>query len=236
MTFKEKMQESFTSFTKTERQKFRELPGISKKLRYIWDYYRYWILIPILVIAACWSIGSNIYNNLKYDQIFYCAVLNNALPDEIVTPLTEDFAAYYGLDPESETMLIDTSYVTTDPDPQIVYAASQKINAMISTRDVEIIMGEGDEVETFASEGLFYDLSEILPAETYHALSEYMIEYTYNDTYDNTSETAPFIMDLSQSELAKNGILSAQNPMAGIVINSDNPDVAVKFIEYIFGL
>lgn len=225
---------SLKESAKTERKKFRELPGISKKIQYIWDYYRYWILGTVVAIAFCWSIGSSVYHNMKYTQIFYCAIFNNMLPDEILESMETGFADYYGLDPESETMHFDSTYILSDDDPESTYMTVQKIGAMVASKTVDVMIGDAFTLAQYASDGYFYNLKELLSPESYEALSEYMIEYTY--TENDVSVTSPCAIDLSQSELVKNGTIYVEEPIAGIVINSENPLVAAEYIEYIFGL
>lgn len=225
---------SIKESTKQERQKIRELPGLGKKIEYIWEYYRYWILGIIIAIAFCCSMGSSIYNNLKYTQIFYCAIFNNPLPDALTASMETGFSDYYGLDPESETMHFDSTYLLTDDDPQTTYMTVQKIGAMIASKTVDVMIGDEFTMAQYAADGYYYDLKEILPPETYEALSKYMVEFTY--TEDDVSVTAPYMIDLTQSELVKNGTIYVEEPLVGIVINSEHPLVAVEFIEYIFGL
>lgn len=218
---------------KRERQKFSELPTLSKKLEYIWDYYRYWILGIAVAIAFCVSIGSSIYHNIKYTQIFCCAIFNNPLPDDIASSLESGFSDYYGLDPESETMYFDHSYIISeDGDPDTNYITIQKIGAMVASKSIDVMAGDEFTIGQYAIDGYFYNLEELLPAETYEALSEYMVSYTYEEE----GITAPYAIDLSQSDLVKNGTIYVEDPIAGIVINSQHPLVAVEFLEYIFGL
>ena len=130
-------------------------------------------------------------------------------------------------------MHFDSTYVISeDGDPQTNYVTIQKIGAMVASKSVDVILGDGFTLAQYAVDGYFYDLKDLLPAETYEALSEYMVDYTYLEE----NITAPFVIDLSQSELVKNGTIRMENPIAGVVINSENPLVAVEFLKYIFGL
>ena len=125
---------SIKQAAKEERQKFHEIKGFSKKAGYIWDYYRYWIIGTIAAIAFCISIGGSIYHNIKYTQIFYCAIFNNPLTDEALVSLETDFGAYYNLNPKNETMHFDSTYVISeDGDPQTNYVTIQKIGAMVAS-------------------------------------------------------------------------------------------------------
>ena len=228
------IRESIKQSSREERKKISELPGLGKKIEYIWEYYRYWIIGILVAVAFCWSMGSSIYNNIKYTQVFYCAIFNNPLPDEYMTAMETGFSDYYGLDPESETMHFDSTYILSEDDTQATYMTVQKIGAMISSKSVDVMIGDRFTLEQYAVDGYYYDLSEILPPETFEALSDYMVEFTY--TEDDVSITAPFMLDLTQSELVKNGTIYVEEPLIGIVINSQNPLVAVEYIEYIFGL
>lgn len=216
-----------------ERQKFSEIEGFSKKAGYIWDYYRYWILGAIVAVAFCISIGSSIYREIKYTQVFYCAIFNNPLNDEALASMETDFSGYYGLNPNSETMHFDCSYLISEGgDVQTNYVTIQKIGAMVTAKSVDFMLGDEFTMGQYAADGYFYDLTELLPAETYAALSDYIISYTSLET----GASVPCAIDLSQSELVKNHTIYVQNPVGGIVINSQNPLVAVEFIKFLFGL
>lgn len=228
------IKESIKSSARAERKKISEIPGFAKKVQYIWDYYRYWIIGIAVAIAFCISIGTSIYNNIKYTQVFYCAIFNNPLPDEYLENIETEFSAYYGLDPESETMHFDSTYVMDDSDPQTAYMTIQKIGAMIASKSVDVMLGDAFTIEQYAVDGYFYDFKEIMSPETYAALSPYMKEYTYVE--NNISYTGPYLIDLTQSKLVQDGVIYVDEPLAGIVINSQNPLVAVEFIEYLFGL
>lgn len=228
------IKDSIKSSARAEKKKISEIPGFKKKAQYIWDYYRYWIIGIACGIAFCISIGASIYNNIKYTQIFYCAIFNNPLPDEYLTDIETEFSAYYGLDPESETMHFDSTYVIDESDSQTTYMTIQKIGAMIAAKSVDVMLGDEYTLAQYAVDGYYYDFKDIMSEETYNALLPYMVEYTY--TEDDISYTGNYLIDLSQSKLVQDGMLYVEEPLAGIVINSQNPLVGVKFIEYIFGL
>lgn len=228
------IKESIKSSARAERKKISEIPGFGKKIQYIWDYYRYWIIGIACAIAFCISIGTSIYNNIKYTQVFYCAIFNNPLPDEYLENIETEFSAYYGLDPESETMHFDSTYVLDDNDPQTAYMTIQKIGAMIASKSVDVMLGDEFTLAQYAVDGYYYDFKDIMSEETYNALLPYMVEYTYVE--EDVSYPGMYLIDLTKSKLVQDGIIYVEEPLAGIVINSQNPLVAVEFIEYIFGL
>lgn len=228
------IKDSIKSSADAEKKKISEIPGFWKKVQYIWDYYRYWIIGIACGIAFCISIGHSVYTNMKYTQIFYCAIFNNPLPDEYLETVETEFSSYYGLDPESETMHFDSTYVIDESDSQTTYMTVQKIGAMIAAKSVDVMVGDEFTLAQYAVDGYYYDFKDIMSEETYRALSPYMVEYTY--TEDGTAYPGMYLIDLTQSKLVQDGILYVEQPLAGIVINSQNPLVGVKFIEYIFGL
>lgn len=224
---------SIKQAAREERKKFSEIEGFPKKVGYIWDYYRYWILGIAAAVAFCISIGSSIYHNIKYTQIFYCAIFNNPLPDETLASIETDFSDYYGLNPNSETMHFDSTYIINENgDPQTNYVTIQKIGAMVASKSVDFLMGDEFTVTQYATDGYFYNLEELLPTDVYNALSDYIISFPQLE--DNS--VVPCALDLSKSKLAESGTLYTNQPIGGIIINSENPLVAVEFIKFIFGL
>lgn len=228
------IKDSIKSSAHAEKKKLSEIPGIRKKIQYIWDYYRYWIFGIICAIAFCISIGNSIYTNMKYTQIFYCAIFNNPLPDEYLDNIESGFSDYYGLDPESETMYFDSSFTIAEEDGESTYMTIQRLGAMVAAKSIDVMIGDDYAIGKYAEDGYFYDFKDILSEETYQALLPYMVEYTYTD--EDISYPGMYLIDLSQSKLVQDGIIYIDEPLAGIVINSQNPLVAVTFIEYLFGL
>lgn len=218
---------------KQERKKFREIQGFSKKAGYIWDYYRYLIFGIIIAAAFAVSIGNTIYRNIKYTQIFYCAIFNNYMTDDMLTGLQDGFEAYYELDPESETMYFDSSYMLSEKeeDFEAAYATVQKIGAMVAAKTVDVMMGDEYTLAQYAEQSYFYNLEEILPPDVLDAVSGYLLYYTGEEGLN-----LPYALDISSSRLVQDKIIYTTDPVLGIVVNSKHPEVAVEFIRYAFGL
>lgn len=224
---------SIKDAAKEERQKFHELQGFQKKAGYLWDYYRFHFLGTVLAIAFIWSMGTTIYNNIRYTEIFYCAVINNYMTEETSTALHDSFAEYYGLDPESELMSFDAGFTISDKPEnyEVAYASVQKLGAMMASKGIDCMIGDEAIIGSYAIDDCFYDLEALLPSDVFEAISDSICYYEGTDGVERA-----YVLDLSNTPLKESASLFVDPPLLGVVINSEFPDVAVEFIKYAFGL
>lgn len=224
-----------------ERMTFQEIPGFKKKAQYIWDYYHKPFIVLVIIAAMVISAGVSIYNNLKYETVFYCSLINNVVTDEDTDLLETDFAAYYDLDTSCEKVVFDSTlrinYSPEDLDTEASYVSYQKFSAMISARIIDCTISDNSVTSVWAEGGTFYNLEELLPADVLSQISDHLVYYTmYEDENDTTGTYAPYAVDLSGTKWAKNSSIYLKQPLFSIVINAKYPDAAVAFIKYAFGL
>lgn len=222
---------SLKESARAERQKFKEIRGFKKKAGYIWDYYRFFIIGSIVTIALVYSLGSTIYHNIKFQEVFYCAIFNNYITDEQLSNLVDDFSDYYKINPENQYATIDDGFsyggsLATQSD----YASIEKIGAMISAKMVDCMAGNDDIIGQYAIDGALYDLETLLPADIYAAISDAVCWYSPA----SGGEERPYTIDLSKT--LKKELFYTDSPRLGVVINSEHTDAAVAFIQYLFGL
>lgn len=225
---------SFKESVHDERKKFRELKGFKKKFQYLWDYYRYPFFGTIIAIAICISLGTTIYHNIKYEEIFCMAVINNFVRDEQRQATEQAFSEYYGLDPDSQTLSILGDFTIRgdgDGDFEATFASMQKLVAMMSAASIDTMLGDAAFMESYALDGTFYNLEELLPPDIFEELSEYCYYYKGEDGVER-----PYLLDLSSSIVKEQLGLYVEPPLIGVVVNSSHPDVAVQFLMYAFGL
>lgn len=223
MSFKNKIQE--------EKTKLRELT-FKKKFEYIWEYYKVHIVGTFLFLIFAGSLGNSVYQNIKYEDILSCAIVNNTLLEENRDYISDSFSEYYQLDEESETLIFDDSFhIDLDQPNESTYASTQKFAAMVAAKSIDTTIADISFFENHADEGVFYDLSTLLSEDLYIQIEDYL--YYAKDEEGNEK---PFGLNLSSSHLVKGAGLYIQPPILSVIINSQHPDVAIEFIQYAFNI
>lgn len=222
---------SWKESVKSEWQKFKEIPNFKKKMEYIWDYYRFFIIGAIFILLLGYPLSSSIYHKINFKEVFYCAIFNNPIADPQYTELIDSFSDYYHLNSDTQYITINDSfsysgYLVTKAD----YRSMQKIGAIISSKTLDCMIGNDDIINQYATDNALYDLETILPSDIYDTISDALCWYSPT----SGGEKRPYTIDLSMS--TKKDLFYTDSPRLGIIINSQHTDAAIAFIRYLFGL
>ena len=89
--------------------------GPGEKLGYIWDYYKWPILLGLVLLLV---LGSVLHRNLtKKEPVVYLALANVALGEDLQRELTEGYLLHAGLDGRrQEVYLYLDLYLSDDPE------------------------------------------------------------------------------------------------------------------------
>lgn len=209
-----------------------QLKNLTKKqkLTYFKDYYLKFVIVGIILLIGAGSvINTTIINPQKtvltLATINECQLLDTEGPINIlteylaVTDKNENVnVAYYNLDDYQMNM----AFVT--------HAAAGGLDLVICTEDY---FTQGSE------QGMFLDLKEFLPEETYNLLSDRIIMGRRVDEYDEQSNPISYLeekaygIDLTGSIAYKEFGGMYENPVLCVISSVANPDNAIKTISYL---
>jgi len=219
---------------------FKDIKGFRKKAQYIWEYYHILFFALILCAGLIGGVAYSVYQNMKYDTIFYCTIINNNLSQDTHNLLTEDLSAYYKLDKESQIITIDNSFVIdyaeNSPNQENTYYSVEKLTALIAARSVDCFLADREVTEAYATTAAFYDLNQLLPQDMLDVLSDRLITYTAYDSEEAPGIDGAYAIDISDTEFAKKYGIYLDSAYVGVVINSEHTDSAISFLRFIFGL
>ena len=222
----------FKKFFKEEGAKLKDMT-FGEKLEYIWEYYKVHIIITALVIFFTVSIIKVVYNNIKYEEIFHCAVVNSIMSGSEEDYIREGFGEYLEIDEEHDLLTFDSSYMflwdeisynTSD----VTYTSRMKVAAALGARTIDVFVADTTYIESGAPETQFHDLSEVLPADLY-AVVEPNIIYAE----DENGVSRPFAINISGTHLDKE-VFYQEPPCLAIVSNTQHLDAAIEFVKYAF--
>lgn len=213
---------------RSEREKFRSMSG-KDRLWYIWAYYKFHIFGVLVAIGILWSIGGAMYQK-SFDTVLYCMYLNNRSETELDTaPLEQGFSEYLGLGAK-QLITTESTYISYGDDAtEFSYASMAKITALVASKELDIFIGDDENMEHYASMDGLSDLEAELPKETLDLVYDRLV---YAAGTDGTEYACG--ISLAGTWFAEESHLAQDPPILSIIINSVHKDTAIALIHYIF--
>lgn len=204
----------------------KELPP-KKRVAYIWEYYKVWILIGLFAI---YSIISGIYQYATAKEpLFQMIMLNGSISlDERI--FAEDYLtdAGYSIDDyeiKVSTMTMHFNEFSYADD----YNTMQSFVARITSGDIDLISAPKDLFDPYGKEGYLMDLTKVFSEDELLKYKPYLV-YT---TDDLTNTTYPCAFDFSQNEWVKKHAYYTDSCHYGIIYDCSNIEQVKQFLTYI---
>lgn len=217
---------------KTEKEKLRDLTP-KGRVTYLWEYYRLKALGVILAVAIIIYIVYQILTPNIGTQ-FYVALINNTIDNEIIEEVSNDFSDALQLNPETETIMFNTSlYFGNEVEYNVSNATSKQVLATyVAAQEVDVIIAPESEFKTYAYYGYFDRISSQLPTDLYTKLSDH---FYFSDLEDDPEKNVYGIY-LTDTELFANNAVNTDPYILGIVVNSEHKGNSIEFLRYLFDI
>lgn len=191
-----------------ERKKMRG-KGLKANLEYFWDYYKIHTIVAVFAAILLGILIHDIRNNKPYG--FYAMMLNCAA-SEAQTALENEFAPIAGIDTSAYDCLIDTtSSFHTQTFDELTVATSQKIMAVMSAKELDVIAADIPTMLFYANQETFLDLRTVYSEEELKSFGDRLIyvdqaylDYLSSDEYQNYISTGEFDENNKFAVLADN--------------------------------
>lgn len=178
---------------------------MKKKLQYIWDYYKWYFIIPIIVLFFAFSIISSFIENNKPKDISIAFVnANENLVEQIEDIFDGKDILIYDDFFQSQTQSLDTDSV----------ANIQKFSALLTNGGFDVAFSPDYSVEMFEKNNAYVNLEEFLPDELYKSVSKDL-----------------FFCENSEGENIPVGIVIEQNQILTVSNYAKNTDYIIYLIE-----
>ena len=166
------MNEKLKSEIKNEKKKLSRMT-FGQKAEYIFEYYRFPIIVTVVVIILVVSILKTLINNKPLG--FYAMFLNGSGQEMSVgaDELVKRFAEYAEIDGGKEKVVIDTT-ASFNPNVNSQYTMAQnaKITALFASHDLDAMVIDPGVFTYYALSGAFADLREVLSDEEFRRYEE----------------------------------------------------------------
>lgn len=220
----------------TEREKLSDMTGAEK-----WDYFKQYYFKKLLAFIVIFGfLGFLLYEvfSPKPDTVLSVAMVNYPLDEETLTNLEDDITELLHVDPETQKILIDTSYDLNNHD----YASAEKLTTYTFAGEIDIFIAPESQFLKYAFSNTLTPLTDALPTDVYSALSDrlFSCRTRLNDEEVPSEAMGPegvfgiYAEDLPMFDAYKGYMQDP--PVIGIIVTSPNTENAVSFIRYLFGL
>ena len=235
---------------KQESIKLKDMPP-KKKAEYIWEYYK----IPIIgVIAAIIFIVTftRDYRINKRPYFLDAIVINSDIAYSADNYLLDDYIKYAGVDTKTYNIAVDTSiYIDEEKYDQMTMANSQKVMALFSAGELDVVMGPDSIMDQYGRMEAFMDLKEVLDDERIKELEDAGFEMYYTTVYEeddngNLKPEGTYLAGvyLDSSKYLKSlegGVFktveeSGKRPVFAIAARSQRVENALKFLSMMTGV
>lgn len=159
---------------------FKELT-FKQKMIHIRDYYKWKIILPILIVVCAVSIGFTIYENCK-DSLLYVVFINTQLNDTEASALMDEFVDYADLDMKGKKITLDTTlYINQKNSDMTSVSSNQKLLAMFTSIEMDVIVCDEDNFDYYAAQDSFVELSDVLSEEFLEEHKDLLMSTTGKD-------------------------------------------------------
>ncbi|WP_031552402.1 hypothetical protein [Oribacterium sp. FC2011] len=166
------MNEKLKNEIKNEKKKLSRMT-FGQKAEYIFEYYKFPIIVTLVVIILVVSVLKTLINNKPLG--FYAMFLNGSGQEMSIgaDELEKRFAEYAEIDGGKEKVVIDTT-ASFNPNVNSQYTIAQnaKITALFASHDLDAMVIDPGVFTYYALSGAFSDLREVLSEEEFRRYEE----------------------------------------------------------------
>lgn len=197
-----------------EKEKIKGMSG-TKKLGYLWTYYKIWLLVPLLVIVAVVT-GVQIWQNAQEKPLLYVNISDTEMgSDEGMDRLSEDLRTLLGAENIHETVPVTNSILSSSN-----YEASVMMSVWLSTGEMDIVLCDEETYREYEAQGVFLSAEELFG--------------------DDLSLAADHIQDgmvmLDTARISAYGIVPYSPVCAGVLTTATHKEEAKEALLYLTGV
>lgn len=185
--------------------------SFGKKLEYLWMYYKSW-LFAALVLAGVICLGATMYKGMHTKVLLNAVVIGG--DSQKAEWLTESFSQYAGIEEKDGEVRVRANI----PDDKGGTTSKTALTTLMGADAVDVLVCSESVFEEYADQDGFLDMEGLLgekKADYGEAVSDYGVLLASGNILERESMT------------------SYDKIYAAVPVNSQNPEMAAKFIEYL---
>ena len=221
-----------------------------ERVEYIFDYYKFHILLGVLALALLVSGVRSLLT--RKETLLYVGCCNVALGDSLLEELTEGYLRFTGEDiNKNEVYVFAGLYLSDDPAPEnheYSYASRLKLMASVNAKQMDLVLMNQEAYGLLSGDGYLLELpgwlsqaapelhGALLPwyAENRVVLRDNSIEYNLNEAESYSEETEDAVNGILLNELPCFAEAAFPAPVyLGVIANSERLPAAENYIRYL---
>ena len=222
------------------RAAFRAMsPG--EKLEYIWEYYKWPILLTMLVLGILiWAAQREL---TKKEPVLYLALVNVTVGEDLEQALTTGYLTASDKNPRRQEVYVYRDlYLSDDADVlnhEYAYASRTKVMGAVQTQKLDVVLMNREAYDLLSAQGylLPFDDAALPPlfvVSNEVVVSDNAIEWQLNEaaTHERVTETVQNALAMSDCPLFQAAGFEG-NVYAGVIANSPRPAEALRYLQYL---
>ncbi len=202
-----------------------------EKLNHIWTYYK-WVLVVVLLLIMAVSVLLASLQNLSKKTLVAGVTVNVFLSDEGKAALSEDYKALVGTGSSKEEVYlshtdIENPLTATSYDEN--YYAVLSLLALCSNEELDYLIMDQEGFETMLVQGAYLDLNNVYTTEELEAMGDHVIYAQDKDT----DSPAPMALDITDCAFIQENT-DQKGPIYFVFVgNSPRTDACREFYDYL---
>lgn len=233
MRLDQKIKYKFSQYKDTTRNM-----SFGEHLKFFLHYYKWNVIICIVLILCCITLGKTIYINSR-PMAIGLAILNNASVEgqNLAAQIETDYRSYYEIKPSDRFIILDQLSIDPETYTSEIMATSsgnltsyENLYAQISAGNIDLIITNENGLLYCIEQDLVYPIENFFDAATAALYEQDIKIYT-----SYTGEDRQYAVDISQSRFVNELNLGYDNVYLLFPNNTaDSKTRAARFIEYIY--
>lgn len=168
-----------------------------EKFNYFMDYYKWYVIIGVLVILAGIYTIREVMN--RKETVLYASLLNT-VELETADQYNSDFMDSVSLDRDQYQMLFDAeTWIDVNSMDETTMANSQKIAAHLAAGELDLMITDTDSLTTYSYQEDFLTMEELLSPEQYERYQPYFYyidQETVQEWHDYISDYDNLMLEI----------------------------------------
>lgn len=218
--------------TEEEKKKIKEMDSTRKKIGYIWDYYKFW-MIGAVVLLGLIVYFTVVFATREDKPVLDVVLVNNYDDVSENSELAQGFVSYVGKDELPGKVTFDNNaFFNLAKDSDYKNSYYMKVVAYLEADTAQVVMCQYDNLIGIAKGGRLADLSDERVGSIYEKYKDRIIYYE-----DENGTKVPVGIDVSEGYKAA-GLTEYTDGKAyiGLSAYADDYEYAEKFVDYMVEL
>lgn len=223
---------------KDELKKLSEM-NFQEKREYIWEYYKFHIIITGFLLFFVGSLINSWFINPPKKEYLYFAWMGSYVSETQQRALADALTAELADDPAREEVLISTFFSSDD----VSYNAAvyNRLLVMISAGQLDAFIMEGSLLTDLINmgylttlDGLVDELVALKDAPLREKLTPMIISAAFRDDPESETENRMMAINLKDCPLLVSQDIYSEDLYLGVVVNTKKVDIIARALQFMY--